>query len=1525
VTFGVVLLAGLADAIQVRQKPSRFDKLVIHDPGVPAHVAAAPVDALPADDPMRIRWEAFRAAHPGAWAVSLDRRTGAPLLVEGRGIKFIHGGVAPTLEGLAAAMRTFAGGNRALFLADTSEMVLNAQASGPVSPHVWQVVFDRQVGGVPVAGDRYIFAISHGNLVQFGATRWSPVSTSRTPALTAADARARLYAYMGIEPTAVAKVVEGGTLRFIPLRAGDGYRAALAWKLAIVVKGEPGTWEGLVDAHGGAVLALYDGNHYAQVKGGVYPQSNDGEAPGGTEEAGWPMPFADVTIDGSEASASTMGVFACGPSGAAATSNLDGPYVRIQDNCGAIAQSVTCGGDLDFGQGAGTDCAVPAGASAGDTHASRTGFYHLNRAAEHGRSWLPGVAWLSSQLTSVVNINDTCNAFWQFGTVHFFKSGNGCGNTGELPGVVLHEWGHGLDQNDGGDYDNPSEAYADVTALLQSHLSCMGRGFEGGNCGGYGNACLDCTGIRDQDWDKRAEHAPSTPTGFIATCSPGSGPCGKETHCEGYLAAETMWDLATRDLPASGLDAATAWQLVDRLWYTSRAGSGGNAYNCDLLLGTSDGCAVNSWFSKLRVQDDDDGNLANGTPHAAAIFAAFNRHGIACGLAADASNQSTTICPTLAAPVLTVAPGSAANALSWSAVPGAARYRVLRTDQGCDTASTAVAVVAAPATGYDDTGLINGFTTYYRVQAVAANPACDGAVSACRDATPQPFAGTVSFDAASYRCDGTITLSVLDGNTGVTTLPVHVMSATEPAGEPVTLTEAAPGSTRYTGSIPTTSGAPAADGSLSVAEGDAITATYVDADDGEGGTGVVRTATAVADCTPPVITAVQATDVTGKSARITWTTDEKADSEVLYAQTPPPAAAASSVGLVTAHTVTISGLAECTEHVFSVQSTDAPGNVATDDAAGAYHTFSTLKNTQPVFDAGDTPVAIPDFDPNGASSAISVADAKQVVDVDVRIHITHTYDGDLSISLIAPNGTEVMLSDQHGGSGGNYEDTVFDDEAANAIASGSAPFAGSYRPDSPLSVLDGITSSGTWRLRVVDRLGDDVGTIDSWSLILSYPSRSCGPHASFNFRSTVADTCGTGGPGHGNTIWDPGEQVQFRVNLKNDGSVPLTGVVATIAGLTPGLTIVDGAASYPDLAVEGSANSLSPHFTALLPQGLACGSQLAFGLTVTSNEGTWGGTFGATVGLPISPGGISLDETFDDFPGNWTVVNGGSGGGAAATWMTGNPGDRPILSPLQEPVAIVDSDWAGMFAFQDEQLISEPVSLVGATTALLDFDQFFHWYSSNQSEIGDVDVRSSATGGAWVNKLRQQGGDSANPAHVSIDLTAEAAGAPDVQIRFHYYNARFEWYWQLDNVRVSFTRPAGCNQNACVAAPTAVKPVPDGSFGSAMTASRADAAGSSIDLRWDVATCASTGYHVLYGSLATVATHAVAGSACGIGTSGAFSWSGVPAGDLWFVVAADDGASTEGSWGAGATGERGGSSPSGQCGMAAKNLSGTCP
>ena len=124
------------------------------------------------------------------------------------------------------------------------------------------------------------------------------------------------------------------------------------------------------------------------------------------------------------------------------------------------------------------------------------------------------------------------------------------------------------------------------------------------------------------------------------------------------------------------------------------------------------------------------------------------------------------------------------------------------------------------------------------------------------------------------------------------------------------------------------------------------------------------------------------------------------------------------------------------------------------------------------------------------------------------------------------------------------------------------------------------------------------------------------------------------------------------------------------------------------------------------------------------------------------------------------------------------------------------------------------------------------------------------------------------------------------------------------------------------AAPTAV---PDGMFGNAMRASRATPSGSAIDVTWDVASCTSTDFHLIFGDLATLPAYSVAGGQCGLGAGGTATVSALPATDLWFLIVANDGAQAEGSWGDATSGPRNGSSDSGQCGILARSNLGTCP
>jgi subtilisin-like proprotein convertase family protein len=148
------------------------------------------------------------------------------------------------------------------------------------------------------------------------------------------------------------------------------------------------------------------------------------------------------------------------------------------------------------------------------------------------------------------------------------------------------------------------------------------------------------------------------------------------------------------------------------------------------------------------------------------------------------------------------------------------------------------------------------------------------------------------------------------------------------------------------------------------------------------------------------------------------------------------------------------------------------------------------------FDNG-TPTAIPDNSPTGVDIPITVLGISEPINkVTASFNITHTWDADLLILLTSPDNITVRLVDRRGGSGDNFGSscspdgnrTRIDDAGATPIGSGSAPFVGIFRPETPLSVFKGKTGTavnGVWKLHVSDLEGLDVGTVNCWSLFIS--------------------------------------------------------------------------------------------------------------------------------------------------------------------------------------------------------------------------------------------------------------------------------------------------------------------------------------------------------------------------------------------------------------------------------------------------------
>lgn len=121
--------------------------------------------------------------------------------------------------------------------------------------------------------------------------------------------------------------------------------------------------------------------------------------------------------------------------------------------------------------------------------------------------------------------------------------------------------------------------------------------------------------------------------------------------------------------------------------------------------------------------------------------------------------------------------------------------------------------------------------------------------------------------------------------------------------------------------------------------------------------------------------------------------------------------------------------------------------------------------TDDALQAEESPgVTIPDNNPQGIERSLQIAGSGSVADISVAVDITHSYIGDLLVTLIAPDSTNVVL---HPRSGDREDNIIKTYTVANTPA---------------LSALRGKASQGAWRLRVADLEAQDTGKLNRWSV-----------------------------------------------------------------------------------------------------------------------------------------------------------------------------------------------------------------------------------------------------------------------------------------------------------------------------------------------------------------------------------------------------------------------------------------------------------
>jgi len=298
------------------------------------------------------------------------------------------------------------------------------------------------------------------------------------------------------------------------------------------------------------------------------------------------LPLANLEVTRSTGGTTVTGVdgrysFPAGAGPAQIVATLRGPSSVIQNAAGSVMQITGSGTpaaaiDLHFG-------------ASGDLETAEVTAFYWTTASHTFASSILSPTDLD-HLTTRVNINSSCNAYWDGSSINFFKAGGSCPNMAYAD-VVAHEYGHGVDAMKGGILDGGySEGYGDASAELITRQPCVGRDFFGvGTCLRSGT---------DVDlW-------PPSPA--------------EEVHAIGKRYAQFTW------------------QLIQRLRSTY-AEEGAYAIASQLILGAAAGNPIDipDAVRLSFLADDDDGNLDNGTPHCAELAAA-----------ADSRNIPHPACPT---------------------------------------------------------------------------------------------------------------------------------------------------------------------------------------------------------------------------------------------------------------------------------------------------------------------------------------------------------------------------------------------------------------------------------------------------------------------------------------------------------------------------------------------------------------------------------------------------------------------------------------------------------------------------------------------------------------------------------------------------------------------------------------------------------------------------------------------------------------------------------------------------------------
>lgn len=714
--------------------------------------------------------------------------------------------------------------------------------------------------------------------------------------------------------------------------------------------------------------------------------------------------------------------------------------------------------------------------------------------------------------------------------------------------------------------------------------------------------------------------------------------------------------------------------------------------------------------------------------------------------------------------------------------------------------------------------------------------------------------GTISLDERIYNCNDTITITVndsdLNSDPGMQeTTTVTIVSSSEPSGETVLLQEAGINANDFVGSIATNGNEPVQDGILQIATSDAITAIYIDADNGQGGLDVPKTANASADCSPPVIADLQIVDVTATSAEVTWTTSEDASASVVYDTVKPPSFnVISQPVMLTIHSIVLTDLNPCTTYYLYVRSTDVADNTATDDNGGIYYSFTTLNGVtfSEDFNAGlpGTWTVV-----NGGSGTDTWTDA----DTCSRGIFPDTYmivDSDCA-------GTGVSQDEQ-------LITSVLDFSGSQSVILEFDHYLNYLAGESVEVHVRSSKTGGAWILMAsytedvipieresIDMTAEAAGASDVqvrwhyydasyewyWALdnIVIKGLGHCGPFVMY--QSHTLSDCG-----YEDGIVDPGERIWISPALRNTGIDLAQNVTAVLSSNTPGVSVLTNIAAYPDIAIGATEASIAPYVFEV-EEATVCGSLLDFVLSV-SGQDSEGALFSNTDDLEVMVGNIGgpeiiFSENLDSDP-SWAMTG---------DWAFGVP--QGLVGSYGNPDPT--SGYTGSYVCGNDIAVDgvydNDATNYTLTTPIINCSEykgttleFYRWLNVETATYDHATVEiDNGTGWqvVWQNPTGAFTDGSWNL--TNIDVSAYADNQPNVQIRWNLNTDGSVQYtgWNIDDITISGVPPPFCHPATCG------EPPPPTEI-SAMGATQALVFTNKIDILWEEAAASNSDEFNLY-------------------------------------------------------------------------------